>query len=231
MTFSFAPALALAVAMSVVTSFTTSPIRHYRSPSSPSSPINMNINKNKNMIGRPPITPGSSFLRPRLKLRSSDSDSDSNSDSNTPPPPPPPHTNPEVQRLLAQASALRSQAATLESEQAAASLALLTSAFSSFDTDNSGGVDLSELRLGLNKAFKTSFPPGRVEQLMRALDGDEKGELTIGEFQTPRRMKAKLEEIIREEKEKANEMSRRALEEEERAKFEVARLEVSHLFF
>ena len=201
--------------------------------------MNINKNKNKNKIGRPPITPGSSFsfLRPRLKLRSSDSDSDSNSnsdsnsDSNTPPPPPPPQTNPEVQRLLAQASALRSQAATLESEQAAASLASLTSAFSSFDTDNSGGVDLSELRLGLNKAFKTSFPPRRVEQLMRALDGGEKGELTIGEFQTPRRMKAKLEEIIREEKEKANEMRRRALEEEERAKFEVARLEVSHLFF
>lgn len=123
-------------------------------------------------------------------------------------------TDPEVQQLLAAAAALRAQAAELEVSKREEELQQISKAFDSFDLDGDGSVSLEELRIGMNKLLKTEISEEKIRQVLDAFDEDDSGTLERSEFKNPQQLKMKLDEIVREDKEKAVEARKKAKEEE-----------------
>jgi len=111
----------------------------------------------------------------------------------------------EIERLKAMAAQLRSEAAKLEVEKAESLAKAAEKAFQSFDTNNDGQISLSELKAGLEKAFKVELSDKRVEELMQAFDISGDGALQLDEFVTESVFRSKLEALVREEKEVAAE--------------------------
>lgn len=125
-------------------------------------------------------------------------------------------------KLLAQAERLRAEALELETEQKLLVAESMYESFQFFDTDNSGSVDVTELREGLKKTVKLQLSEEEATRLMNAFDDNGDGVLQPSEFKSVEEFKRKFEEFVKREKEEANaaranaRLQRKAAEEAER---------------
>ena len=65
----------------------------------------------------------------------------------------------EIAKLRSMAAQLRAEASKLEAEKAESLALAAQKAFQQFDTNNDGEISVSELKAGLEKAFKVSYIP------------------------------------------------------------------------
>jgi hypothetical protein len=132
----------------------------------------------------------------------------------------------EIERLQQMAAKLRAEAAALEAEQRFTMAQAVENAFDKFDTNNDGQISVQELKVGLEKAFKTELPQKRVEQLMQAFDASGDGALQLNEMVTVDQFRNKLDALVREEKEVARIEAQRAKQEEQTLQLMKAGLEL-----
>ena len=110
----------------------------------------------------------------------------------------------------------------LETEQKLLVAESIYESFQFFDTDNSGSVDVTELREGLKKTVKLQLSEEEATRLMNAFDDNGDGVLQPSEFKSVEEFKRKFEEFVKREKEEANaaranaRLQRKAAEEAER---------------
>jgi hypothetical protein len=132
----------------------------------------------------------------------------------------------EIERLKLMAQKLRAEAALLEAERAEEMARAAEAAFKKFDLNDDGEISVEELKLGLEKEFKTKLPEGRVRKLMDAFDVSGDGALQIDEFAGVSQFRNRLDALAREEKEQALIAAKQAQAEAELAKFAQARLDL-----
>jgi hypothetical protein len=124
-------------------------------------------------------------------------------------------------RLRAQAARLRAEASNLEAESMANAAQM---AFDKFDTNRDGNVSLQELKAGLEKQLETQLSEIRVKELMIAFDASGDNVLQPDEFVTVGKFRNKLNELARNEKERARQAKADAGAERDAAKLAEARL-------
>jgi len=116
------------------------------------------------------------------------------------------------------AAQLRAEASAMAAEQAKKVSESTQKAFSKFDLDSNGVIDLVELKLGLEKAIKSEVPETRVQQVMKKFDRNGDGVLQLEEFVTVDQLRNQLDSLVREEKAIALEQTKQAQKEEEEAR-------------
>lgn len=121
----------------------------------------------------------------------------------------------EIERLRSMAAQLRAEASALAAEQALKVSEGTQQAFAKFDLNNDGEICVNELKLGLDKAFKTEIPQSQIEKLITKLDKNGDGVLQLEEFLTVDQMRNQLDALIREEKAVALEEAKLAKAQEE----------------
>jgi Ca2+-binding EF-hand superfamily protein len=132
----------------------------------------------------------------------------------------------EISRLQNMAAKLRAEAAALEADQRQVMADAAERAFAKFDTNADGDVSITELKAGLEKAFKMELPQKRVEQLLEEFDASGDGVLQVEEMVTLDQFKNKLDALAREEKSLAREEAKKAEAEKRNAQLIQASLEV-----
>lgn len=130
----------------------------------------------------------------------------------------------EIARLRAMAQKLRSEAASLEAEQAEERANVARMAFEKFDDNSDGKISLDELKAGLEASLKTEISQERVQKLMDKFDVSGDGYLQLDEMVSVDQFRNQLEAFSREEKQIAREAVISAQAEEEAAKQAEARL-------
>lgn len=130
----------------------------------------------------------------------------------------------EVQRLKDMAAQLRAEASAMAAEQARKVSEATERAFSKFDLDSNGVVDVIELQVGLEKALKVEIPKNRVEQILAKFDRNGDGVLQLEEFVSVDQLKNQLDALVREEKTIALEKSKQAEKEEEERRLQEMRM-------
>jgi len=131
----------------------------------------------------------------------------------------------EIRRLRSMAAQLRAEASKLEAEKAEELSRAAQKAFKQFDTDNDGVISVSELKSGLDKAFKIDLPQTRAEELMKYFDVSGDGVLQVEEFVTESTFRNKLDGLAREEKEFARKADQEAVIAAEAQRLAEARLD------
>lgn len=131
----------------------------------------------------------------------------------------------EIVRLKAMAQKLRSEAASLEAEQAEERANVAKMAFEKFDTNTDGKISSEELKLGLEVSLKTQLSDGQVAKLMQEFDASGDGYLQQEEMVSVDQFRNKLEAFSRDEKLLAIELKKEAEKEEEMARLAEAKLE------
>lgn len=158
--------------------------------------------------------------RPAAELKSGTALSMSDSSSSS-------EQDDEIARLKAMAQKLRSEAASLEADQAKERAEVARMAFEKFDTSpRDGKISAEELRLGLEKSLKTTLDAQRVQKLMDEFDVSGDGYLQIDEMVSVDQFRNKLEAYAREEKRLARQAVDDAKKEEEKSRLAEARLEI-----
>lgn len=132
----------------------------------------------------------------------------------------------EIQRLKAMAQKLRSEAASLEANQAEERASVAKLAFEKFDKNQDGDISLEELKAGLEKSMKMELSNERVQKLMNEFDVSGDGSLQLDEMVSVDKFRNKLEAYAREEKRLAREAVGEAKKEEEMARIAEMRLEI-----
>jgi hypothetical protein len=135
-------------------------------------------------------------------------------------------TDDVVARLRAQAAKLRAEASNLEAEKADSMAKAAQMAFDKFDTDQDGTISLQELKAGLEKQLETQLSEIRVKELMAAFDVSGDNVLQRDEFVTVDKFRNKLNELARNEKERARQAKADADVERDAAKLAEARLDL-----
>lgn len=108
--------------------------------------------------------------------------------------------NEYIARLKAEAAYLRAEAQQLEAEQQQRYAEALGEAFQAFDTNNDGSISLEELKVGLERILGQNITDEQSQSLMKVFDISGDGKLQFDEFRGVDAFKAKLENLIREEK-------------------------------
>ena len=124
------------------------------------------------------------------------------------------------------AQKLRSEAASLEAEQAEERANVAKLAFEKFDNDSDGKISLKELKLGLEASLKTELSEERVQKLMDKLDVSGNEYLQLEEMVSVDQFRNQLEAFSREEKRLAKEKVQEAQQEEEASRLAEAKLAV-----
>jgi len=132
----------------------------------------------------------------------------------------------EIARLKAMAQQLRSEAASLEADQAKDRADVAKLAFEKFDLNQDGEISVEELKAGLEKQMKIELSDDRVQQLMKEFDVNNDGFLQVDEMVSVDQFRNKLESFAREEKRLARQALADAKKEEDKAKLAEARLEI-----
>jgi hypothetical protein len=132
----------------------------------------------------------------------------------------------EIDRLRTMAAKLRAEAAAKEAELKLQVADATQRAFDRFDTDRDGKISFTELKAGLEKQLKMDLPESRVQKLLEKFDTSGDGSLQPAEFKTIEQMRNILEQIARDEKQAAVEMTKQAKVEEEAYKLMEARREI-----
>jgi hypothetical protein len=129
-------------------------------------------------------------------------------------------------RLKAQAAKLRAEASKLEAEKSESMAKAAQMAFDKFDTNRDGTISIQELKIGLEKQLETQLSESRVKELMMAFNASGDNVLRPDEFVTVDRFRNKLNELARNEKERARQAKADADAERNGAKLAEARLEL-----
>ena len=135
-------------------------------------------------------------------------------------------TDDEIARLQLMAQKLRAEAAVLEAERAEEMATAAEMAFRKFDLNDDGEISVEEMKVGLEKAFKTELPESRVRKLMEDFDTSGDGALQLDEFVGIAKFRNRLDSLVREEKQQALDAAKQAQEEAEMAKLAEAQLEL-----
>uniref|UniRef100_A0A7S4ANG9 EF-hand domain-containing protein n=1 Tax=Pseudo-nitzschia australis TaxID=44445 RepID=A0A7S4ANG9_9STRA len=130
----------------------------------------------------------------------------------------------EISRLRAMAQKLRSEAATLEAQQAEERASIAKLAFDKFDNNSDGKISTEELKAGLEASLKTEISQERVQKLMDKFDVSGDGYLQLEEMVSVDQFRNQLEAFSREEKRLAQEAVVEAQKEEEASKLAEAKL-------
>lgn len=84
--------------------------------------------------------------------------------------------------------------------------------FSDFDTNKDGSISIEELRNGLERELKAAVTEEQARQIMAAFDRSGDGALQLDEFKSVDEFKIKLENVIREERSRADKAAAEARE-------------------
>jgi len=152
------------------------------------------------------------FSRTNVAIRMSDSSKQEGQDD-------------EIERLRSMAAKLRAEASILEAEKVQQMADAADRAFRDFDINQDGNISVTELKSGLEKAFKTELSEQRVQKLMEEFDASGDGALQLDEFVGVEQFRNRLESLAREEKRQAREAQETAVKEEAEVALAAARLD------
>eukprot|EP01035_Chromulina_nebulosa_P018939 gene18939-24746_t len=123
-----------------------------------------------------------------------------------------------IARLKAEAAKLRAEAAVLEAEQQEAVSKAISDIFKRFDRNQDGSISVDELRSGLESELRLSVSDELVNKLLKSFDASGDGLLQLNEFRSIEEFRKKLDVLVIEERQLAEQAAIKASEALKKAK-------------